>query len=208
MDLFGFLGELLGAQLTSEGVRLTPDGQRAAVLDLLKVKGQAHPSQQLKRLIDRNPELRDIIEYVQFPGERQRQTPTISLADLAYLERLLQTPSPRVSKPKEKPGAPLLAVVASKQGTLKMGEVERSSPYGWRWARDQLYPVHAEQKTLTYICKLRAFGGKWVEIAAQLDADGIAPPGEYWTAALVERLYGGVVQNTKMLAEWKKREKR
>ena len=61
---------------TAGDIRITPAGQ-PSVIDMIRVLGgQKDPSKFWRRLKEAHPEVRTICPDFQFPGPRQRLTPT------------------------------------------------------------------------------------------------------------------------------------
>ena len=176
-------------ELSENHVRFDPVFGRYSLLDIIKhQKKTAYPSNELQRLLQKNPELEEKIAYLQFGGRRQNDTPTISFEDLPFLYQVFHDKLRLPRRPSSKPRPPLLAVVAARQ---EPPQIENTAPYGWRWdAADHLMrPIHAEQQAIRYMRQLRAFGTRYTEIAAQLQRDQIFTRSRVpWVAALVEEV--------------------
>jgi hypothetical protein len=174
-------------KLTESCIRVDRLAGRYSLLDVIKYqKKTSYPSNELQRILQKNPELEEKIVYQQFEGRRQNETPTIAIADLPFLYQIFYDKLRLPRRPTSKPKPPLLARVAVQQ---ERGE--NAAPYGWRWdAADQLMrPIHAEQQAIRYLRQLRAFGTRYTEIAAQLERDQIFTRSRLpWTASQVEEV--------------------
>jgi hypothetical protein len=175
------------AALLSENVRLYASG-RLSVLDIIERRKTKHTAQEFRRLCARWPELVDRVSYEQTSGQGQRPSPTIAPEHVAWLLRILASAPLRVGKPpKTRPKAPLVAIESTRKPIFNLGPDK--APYGWRWDDGILSPVHGEQQAIKYMKKLRAFGERFKDIAAQLIKDQILPrPGDTWTEERVEEI--------------------
>lgn len=178
-------------ELIAMGVRKLPSGC-LRVLDIIeKVKGTKYPSVELQRLLDREPELKDQVQYEALPG--QRTTPALKEEDVPSFLRALQIQPKLGRRPKTKP-VPTLLCFVNVHNTQKVLTTKEGSetPYGWRYEIEgPAAPIRAEQSVIKYIRRLRAFKMRWVEIALQLQDDGIPlrPGWGVWTPEMVEWIF-------------------
>lgn len=172
------------------GVRRLPSGY-LRVLDILEKTKTKYPSVELQRLLKREPEIADKIVYEALPS--QRTTPGIKEEDVKTFLKALYSQVKLGRKPKQKPSPTILCFATEhlKQTTLtpKQG---KEPPFGWRYELEgPAAPIRAEQSIKKYIKRLRAFGLRWVEIALQLQDDGLPlrPGWGVWTPELVEWIF-------------------